>query len=43
MQYIYTENKPEDILNITVTPVMAIFGGFMFPVKYIIVYTYKYD
>ena len=43
MQYIYTKNKPEDILNITVTPIMAIFDKFMFPVKYIIIYTYKYD
>ena len=43
MQTIYAENKPENILNITVTPVLAVFDRFVFPVKYVIVYTYKYD
>ena len=43
LQHIYTENKKEDILSMTITPIIGTVQGLRIPIEYWIVYVYSFE
>lgn len=43
LQDIYTKNKKEDILSMTITPIIGTVQGLRIPIEYWIVYVHSYS